>query len=248
VVRRAASVLGALSRRRWGALAGLTAVLAAYTAGAGLLWNAGLWPDVLFLSFVLFPATCAVIWLLLPLWDTHGLLVVGAALAGLAVLLRLAELDVAFNLTKLFAFVMLGFWFLSYFETVVWAVIVAAIVPGVDAISVWRGPTEYVVSEQPGVFENVSIAFRVPGEDGAANLGPPDIVFFALFLGAAARFGLRVGWTWVVTTLLLGATLVLTTTTDVAGLPALPAVCVGFLLPNADLLWRAVRHRNEVAK
>ncbi len=27
---------------------------------------------------------------------------------------------------------------------------------------------------------------------------------------------------------------------DVAGLPALPAVCLGFLLPNADLLWRDV--------
>ena len=222
MVRRAAALLGALSRRRWGALAGLTVVLAAYTAGAGLLWDAGLWPDVLFLSFVLIPATCAVIWLLLPLWDTdtHGLLVIGVALVGLAVLLRFAELDVAFNLAKLFAFVVLGFWFLSYFETVVWAVLVAAIVPWVDAISVWRGPTDYVVSEQPQVFENLSIAFRVPGGGGAANLGPPDIIFFALFLGAAARFGLRVGWTWVVTTLLLGGTLVLTATTDVTGLPA----------------------------
>jgi hypothetical protein len=245
VVRRAASVLRALSRRRWGALAALTAALAAYTAGAGLLWDAGLWPDVLFLALVLFPATCGVIWLLLPLWSTHGLLVVGLVLAGLAVLLRLAGLDVAFNLTKLFALVLVGLWFLSYFETVAWAVLVAAIVPWVDAISVWRGPTEYVVSEQPGVFEDLSIAFRVPGEDSAANLGPPDIIFFALFLGAAARFGLRVGWTWIVTTLLLGATLVLTATTDVAGLPALPAVCVGFLLPNADLLWRELRGRRE---
>lgn len=242
MVRRAASVL---TPRRWAALAGLTAALAAYTAGAGLLWNAGLWPDLLFLSLVVFPATCAVIWLLLPLWDNRGLLVVGVALAGLAVLLRLADLDVAFNLVKLFAFAVLGYWFLSYFETVAWAVLVAAIVPWVDAISVWRGPTEYVVSEQPGVFEDLSIAFRAPGEDSAANLGPPDIIFFALFLGAAARFGLRVGWTWIATTLLLGATLVLTATTDVAGLPALPAVCLGFLLPNADLLWRAIRRRNE---
>ena len=83
------------------------------------------------------------------------------------------------------------------------------------------------------------------GESGSANLGPPDVVFFALFLGAAARFGLRVGWTWIATTALLGATLVLTATTDVAGLPALPAVCVGFLLPNADLLWRGIRGRRE---
>jgi hypothetical protein len=44
---------------------------------------------------------------------------------------------------------------------------------------------------------------------------------------------------------LLGGTLVLTATTDVAGLPALPAICIGFLLPNADLIWRALRRRGR---
>ena len=66
-------------------------------------------------------------------------------------------------------------------------------------------------------------------------------LFFSLFLGAAARFGLRVAATWVAMTALLGATLVLTATTDVSGLPALPAICIGFLLPNADLLWRQLK-------
>jgi hypothetical protein len=46
-------------------------------------------------------------------------------------------------------------------------------------------------------------------------------------------------------TALLGATLILTATTDVTGLPALPAICVGFLLPNADLLWTALRRRGR---
>jgi hypothetical protein len=46
-------------------------------------------------------------------------------------------------------------------------------------------------------------------------------------------------------TALLGLTLVLTAYTDVAGLPALPAICLGFLLPNADLLWRALRARRD---
>jgi hypothetical protein len=124
-------------------------------------------------------------------------------------------------------------------------VLVALIIPWVDAVSVWRGPTDYVVSEQPHVFENLSIAFRVPGEQGTANLGPPDILFFALFLGAAARWNLRVAWTWLAMTALLGGTLILTATTDVDGLPALPAICVGFLLPNADLLWREVRRPRE---
>jgi hypothetical protein len=33
----------------------------------------------------------------------------------------------------------------------------------------------------------------------------------------------------------------LATLFDVGGLPALPLLALGFLLPNADLLWRAVR-------
>ena len=46
-------------------------------------------------------------------------------------------------------------------------------------------------------------------------------------------------------TALLGATLIVTATTDVSGLPALPAICIGFLLPNADLLWTALRRRGR---
>ena len=42
---------------------------------------------------------------------------------------------------------------------------------------------------------------------------------------------------------LLALTLILTTQFDVDGLPALPAIAIGFLLPNADLLWRAWRER-----
>jgi len=235
-----------LSSRRWAALAGLTAALAAYSAGAGHLWDGGLWPDVLFLTLVLFPATLALIWLLLPLSRQRGLLVAGVGLAVLAVILRLAELDVLFNVAKILALVALGFCFLSYFETVAWAVLVAAIIPWVDIVSVWRGPTDYVVSEQPQIFDNVAIAFRIPGEEFSAKLGPPDILFFALFLAAAGRFGLRVAWTWIGMTALLGATLILTATSDVDGLPALPAICIGFLLPNADLLWRELRPRREV--
>jgi len=242
---RGASALLVLGRRRALALAGLTAAVAVYTAGAGHLWNAGLWPDVLFLALVVFPATLGIVWLSLPLAQARGLLAVGLALVALTVLLRLAELDVLFNIAKLYALVALGFWFLTWFETVTWAVLVAVLIPWVDAISVWRGPTDYVVEERPSLFENVSIAFRVPGEDGTANLGPPDILFFSLFLAAAERFGLRTGWTWLAMTGLLGATLVLVATTDLAGLPALPAVCIGFLLPNVDLLWRELRPGRE---
>ena len=234
-----------MSRDRWAAVAALTAGLGLYTAWADRLWEAGLWPDLLFLTLVLFPATFALVWLLLPLRTHRATLPAGLALVVLAVVLHLAELDVLNNLAKFFALVCLGFWFLSWFENVMWAALIAVVIPWVDAISVWRGPTEYVVEQQPQVFDTVSIAFRVPGEDSTANLGPPDILFFALFLAAADRFGLRLAWTWLGMTALLGATLILTATTDVAGLPALPAICIGFLLPNVDILWRALRRRGR---
>ncbi len=234
-----------MSTPRWAVFAALTAALALYTAGADRLWDASLWPDLIFLTGVLFPATFALVWLLLPLREHRAMLPAGLALAALAVVLHFAELDVLNNLAKLFALVCLGFWFLSWFENVMWAALIAVIIPWVDAISVWRGPTEYVVEEQPQIFDNVSIAFRIPGEDGTANLGPPDILFFSLFLAAADRFGLRVAATWLSMTVLLGATLIVTATTDVNGLPALPAICIGFLLPNADLLWTALRRRGR---
>jgi hypothetical protein len=89
----------------------------------------------------------------------------------------------------------------------------------------------------------VSYAFRLPGEEGSANIGPPDILFFALFLAAASRFRLRVGWTWASMVGMLALTMVITVAFDINGLPALPAVSIGFLLPNTDLLWKAWRER-----
>ncbi len=103
-----------------------------------------------------------------------------------AVLFDLAGLDSLFNVTKLLALTAIGFLFMQVFEALSWVVLIALIIPWVDALSVWRGPTDYVVSEQPSLFDRISIAFRLPGEEGSANIGPPDILFFALFLATAA--------------------------------------------------------------
>jgi hypothetical protein len=231
-----------LSRERWAALAALTVALGLYTAGSDRLWQAGLWPDVLVLSLVVIPATFLVAWLVLPLaFDRRLLVGAGVGFAVLAVILRLAELDVLFNLAKLFSLIALGFLFLTWFETVAWAVLIAVIIPWVDIWSVFFGPTEKVTEDHPSVFNDVAIEFAVPGSAEGARIGPPDILFFALFLAAAARFGLRVAWTWIGMTAMLSATLIVVSTTDIGGLPALPAICIGFLAPNADLLWHALR-------
>ena len=81
----------------------------------------------------------------------------------------------------------------------------------------------------------------MPGETATAQLGLPDVLFFALFLGAADRFGLRVRPTWLACTLSFGAD------ARDRGRRRHHAACrrcrfsrAAFVLANADLLW-AVR-------
>jgi hypothetical protein len=239
VVGRATAVLD----RRAAALGVLVAALAAYYAAAESLPELSTWWDVAVLSLVLIPATFALVYLVLPLWNANGLLLLALALAALSAVLTAAELDVAANFVKAAAVTGAGFWFLRYFENLSWVVLVAALVPWIDAVSVWRGPTRHIVEEQEDVFTALSIAFPIPGERASANLGLPDVLFFALFLAAAVRFGLRTTWTWVAMALSFGATLALAVAFDVAGLPALPGLCIAFLAVNADLIWTKLRRR-----
>jgi hypothetical protein len=243
----ASSVL--TGRRRWGAFALLLGGLAGYHAVHESLPDVGLWWDVAVVALALMPATFGLIYLLLPWHRARGLPLVAIALAVLAVALQLGGLDSAADFAKLFAVTFLAWWFLSVFEEVSWVVIVACVIPWVDAYSVWRGPTKHIVEHEEGLFDNLSIAFPTMGQTSASHLGLPDVLFFALFLASAARFALRVPWTWLGMTLSFGATVACAVWWDLDGLPALPALSLGFLLPNADLLWRAMRAgRGEVAR
>ena len=232
-----------LSARRAAALAVVVALLVAWDAGAGVLPDLGHWPDVLVIALLVLPAVFTVPWLALPAAASRFLPHVAAALVGLSFLLSLAGFGALFNVSKLLALTAVGFWFMTVFEALSWVVLIALIIPWVDVLSVWRGPTEYIVSEQPSFFDRISIAFRLPGEEYSANIGPPDILFFSLFLSAAARFELRLHLTWISMVGLLSLTLISTDVFDLTGLPALPAIALGFLLPNADLLWKAWRER-----
>ena len=226
---------------RAAALLVLGTALALYFAFHDRLWNASTWWDIAFLALVLIPACFALVWLVLPLYTAPGLLAAGLAFGVLAFLFHLAGWSTPENFSKLFGVTAVGFWFLRYFETLGWVVLVALIIPWVDAYSVWRGPTKVIVTRHREVFTNFSFAFPIPGETSAANLGLPDLLFFALFLSASVRWALRPRLTWLLLTLSFGATLAIAVWREIGGLPALPLLALGFLLANGDLIWTRLR-------
>jgi hypothetical protein len=234
-VGRASSLL---STWRAAAFAALAVALGAYYAFTDRFPELSQSWDVAFLGFCLMPAVFALVWLALPFRRAERLWLVTLALLLLTVVLELADLGALANFSKLAVMTSFAFWFLTFFETVLWVALVALVIPIVDSFSVWRGPTRHIVEEQPQIFDVFSFAFPSPGGESSANLGLPDLLFFALFLASAARWNLRVGWTWIALTLSLGLTMWLAVVWDVAGLPALPGLAFGFLIPNADLLWR----------
>jgi hypothetical protein len=339
-------------RSRLGLAAAALALLFAYYWTSGWMPALPLWADVVLISVAIVPLGFTLLWLALPLRTARGLLVVAVALGILAVTWQSAGWYLASGLAKGLAVTALGFWFLSYFERISWVVLVAAVVPLVDAVSVWRGPTHHIVTERPRVFDALSVGFPVPGErfitlrwdppeageparyhvyrartegqtprrinrrplppdsegftDGnestrraysyeieavsrgglrtrsqrvlapevgeeppdpappqspteprpeaaettstTFNLGLPDILFFALFLAAAARWHLRVAATWAALLASFGVTVALAIWVDpfgIEGLPALPGLSIAFLLANADLLLVRLRERHD---
>jgi hypothetical protein len=226
--------------------AALLVVLAALGVYYGIseeLLELSQWGNVVFLGLVLMPATFLLVWLALPLRQegSRRIGIAALVLVAITVVLEQLDFDIAANFVKLAAAAAVGWWFLGFFEALSWVLLVALLIVPVDAFSVARGPTKEIVENQPEVFNALSISFPLPGQHSSAQLGLPDILFFSLFLGAADRFGLRVGWTWLVMMLSFGTTLALAVAFDVSGLPALPLLSIAFVAVNADLIWAAWR-------
>jgi hypothetical protein len=249
-VGRATSLLAAppaVPARRAVAFAALAALVGVYYGTHQFWFDLPLWWDVAWLCLVLIPAVFELVWLALPLWhsELRQLLLLAISCGLAAVALQATGAGVVANFAKLAAMTFVGWCFLRFFEELSWVVLVAVIVPWVDSYSVWRGPTNTIVNEKPEIFSALSFAFPVPGSERGAMLGLPDLLFFALFLGASSRWSLRTGWTWVCLVAGLGGTIALATWLEVGGLPALPLLSVGFVLPNADLLWREVKRARD---
>jgi hypothetical protein len=234
-VGRASAVLRS---RRGALLAALAPALGVYYGTPESLWSASEWWDVAFLALFALPAVFALAWIALPALHLRWLAAVAAVLVVLAVATTAADLGAIANFAKLAAAIAVAFALLAFLDELALVVVIAAIIPFVDAWSVWRGPTHVIVEHRRHVFATFSFAFPTPGEHSSANLGLPDLLFFAFFLAACVRFRLRTGWTWLAMAASFAVTLVIAVAFDFNGLPALPGLSIAFVAANADLLWR----------
>lgn len=313
--------------------------------------------DVVWVFFVVTAIIFAPVYLGLGLRGQRGLIPGAIVSALLATLLHLSGAQLAASIPKLAAAALVGFLFLRLCEQVWILVLVALLASAADTLSVWRGPTNQIVTSAPQVFDALSVASPYPGErmvtlswgaaedraedgylvyrrrygdhersltnerfctseddcgseisfydsgepadigavyhvvafsDGrpagratvsvparggggprlgarsglfatqslevgitpaTAGLGVSDVIFFALFLGGAARFGLRSRATWLALVISIGMTGVLAVYGDffgLNGLPALPGISLAFLVVNADLIWRRAARGEEI--
>jgi hypothetical protein len=161
LVGRATAVL----RSRLAAAAGFLALLGIYYAVSEFLPDVPEWLAVLLVGFVFSAVAFAPVALALLLRRRARLLVgLIVALVLVSGLLYLAGADLYASLPKLAVAALVGFLFLRYFEKLSWVVLLALLIPATDTLSVWRGPTHYVVTQKPQVFDVGSIAFPIPGE------------------------------------------------------------------------------------
>lgn len=165
------------------------------------------------------------------------------------VALNLLEVPVASDLAKVAFGTLAGFAFVRALERPWWLVPIAICVPVADAWSVFseRGVTNAVVDrarEDPAWIEWPTLASPIAGfpYEAFGRIGIVDILFLALFLGAAARWqlGVRRGVVAMSIGFVLTSALVFESV-DLA-VPALPLLCLAFLVAYAPALWRDARN------
>ena len=164
---------------RRAAFVALAVVVGVYYATHQYWFALSLWWAIAFLAFLVIPAVFGLVYLALPLWRSppRQLLAAAVSFGVVAVVLQSVGAGPVANFAKLGAMTFLAWAFLRFFEELSWVVLVAFIVPFVDAYSVWRGPTKEIVTHHEHVFSVLSFAFPVPGENQAANLGLPDLLW-----------------------------------------------------------------------
>ena len=199
--------------------------------------------DIMLSSAVVLGLLGVLVWGMLPLRALgRRLPLITVAALPLAILFVWLHLVPFANVAKIVAAGALGIWIAEELEQLSWIVLVAAVSAVVDIVSVAVGPTKALLGKGPVVVGYFTVAVTWLGysyDEAYTGLGISDVIFFALYLGAARRFGLRVGWSAVA---MVGSFLAtIAAAMFWTALPALPLLSVAFLAVNGDLLWRRLR-------
>ncbi len=194
-------------------------------------------------SAVAFTLMGLLVWALLPLRVLgRRLPLLTAAALPLAILFVWLGWVPLANVAKVVAGAALGLWIAEELERLSWVVIVAGVSAAVDIVSVAAGPTKILLDKGPAVIGYFTVAATWLGysyEEAYTGLGVSDVIFFALYLGAAQRFGLRARVSAVA---MIGSFLAtIAAAMWWTALPALPLLSAALVGVNADLLWRRLR-------
>lgn len=235
---------------------------AALTAGLLVVWLVAPYVpqprSVLQFRISVYGSTAIFFALLAPLIAivaTHLLRVPGRRLAlvavlllGCVVLLNLLRVPVASDVAKVGLGVCAGIGLLLPLDRPWWLLPISICVPLADAWSVYssRGVTHAVVERaatQRAWIDWPTIATPIAGYDylDFGRIGIVDVLFIALFLGAAVRWGLGVRRLIVALPLAIVVTTVLAYEREGQAVPALPMLCLAFLLCTLPALVRDAR-------
>lgn len=205
--------------------------------------------DIMLSSALVLSLVAVLVWGLLPLHALgRRLPLLTAAALPLAILFVWLGWAPLANVAKVVAAAALGIWIAEELEKLSWIVIVAVVSAAVDVVSVAAGPTKAILDKGPVVVGYFTVAVTWAGytySEAYTGLGISDVIFLALYLGSARRFGLRVGWSAVAMVVSFLATIAAAMWWT--ALPALPLLSVAFLAVNGDLLWRKLRRGGAAA-
>lgn len=199
--------------------------------------------DIMVSSAIVLSLAALLVWGMLPLRRLgRRLPLVTVAALPLAILFAWLGWVPLANVAKIAAAAALGIWIAEELERVSWVVIVAGVSAAVDIVSVAAGPTKAILDKGPVVVGYFIVAVTWMGytyAEAFTGLGISDVIFYALYLGAARRFGLRARLSAVAMVASFLGTIALAMWWT--ALPALPLLSAAFLAVNADLLYAAVR-------
>ena len=225
------------------------AALILWTSLSRLLPSPPVRVDIMLSSLIVLALMGALVWGMLPLrrLGRRLPLVAVVALPAAVLFVWLGWVPLA-NVAKVVAAAALGIWIADELERLSWIVVVAVVSAVVDVVSVAAGPTKALLGHGPVVIGYFTVAVSWAGysyRDAFTGLGISDVIFFALYLATAQRFGLRTGWS--------AAAMVASFLGTIASamwwtaLPALPLLSVAFLAVNADLLLAKLRTPRSAA-